>query len=164
MTAQLTFRALQASDLPAVHVLNEAAVPAVGSVSLSQLRELNAMATRFVLAHCEQVLAGFLILLAPGANYSSVNYQWFSSRYAQFLYVDRIVIDPQFQRQGIGRSLYACAWRDAQQQSVALTCEVNLMPPNPQSMAFHTNFGFSAVGRQHTDSGKKFVSLLAREP
>lgn len=164
MIAQPTFRALEASDLDAVHALNEAAIPAVNSVSVTQLSELNEMASQFVVANYDQVLAGFLILMAAGTNYPSVNYQWFSSRYARFFYVDRIVVDPQFHRRGIGRTFYARAWRDAQQQSVALTCEVNVMPPNPQSMAFHTRFGFSEVGRQRTDGGKKLVSLLAREP
>jgi predicted GNAT superfamily acetyltransferase len=151
------------SDLRAVHELNEAAVPAVGSVSLTQLSALNVAARQFVLVHCNQALAGFLILLAPGADYASVNYQWFSTRYAQFLYVDRIVIAPPFHRQGVGSAFYERVWRSARQQSVALTCEVNLMPPNPQSMAFHKHFGFSEVGCQHTDGGKKLVSLMARE-
>ena len=93
MSTQLTFRALEPQDLDAVHALNEAAVPAVGRVSVAQLRDLNAMATGFVLAHRGQALAGFLILLEPGARYASVNYQWFSVHYQRFLYVDRIVID-----------------------------------------------------------------------
>ncbi|MFT5172029.1 MAG: putative GNAT superfamily acetyltransferase [Gammaproteobacteria bacterium] len=164
MIAQPTFRALEASDLDAVHALNEAAIPAVNRVSVTQLSELNKMASQFVVANYDQVLAGFLILMAPGASYSSVNYQWFSARYARFLYVDRIVIDRQFHRRGIGHSFYARAWLAAQQQSAALTCEVNVIPPNPQSMAFHTQCGFSQVGRQHTDGGEKLVSLLAREP
>ena len=164
MSTQLSFRALESQDLDAVHALNEAAVPAVGRVSVAQLRDLNAMATGFVLAHRGQALAGFLILLEPGARYASVNYQWFSAHYQRFLYVDRIVIDPLFHRQGIASAFYARAWDDAQQQAVALTCEVNLIPPNPQSMAFHSNFGFREVGRQHNDGGDKLVSLLAREP
>ena len=164
MSTQLTFRPLESTDLDAVHALNQAAVPAVGSVSLAQMRELNAMATHFLLAHHDDTLAGFIILLAPGARYASVNYQWFSARYARFLYVDRIVVDPAFQRRGIASAFYARAWRDAQTRAVALTCEVNVIPPNPQSMAFHTQFGFSEVGRQHNDGGAKLVSMLVREP
>ena len=164
MSEPLEFRALESRDLDAVHALNEAAVPAVSSVSVAQLRELDTMATRFQLAHFGQQLAGFLILLQPGARYASMNYQWFSTHYRQFLYVDRIVISPAFHRRGIGSAFYTRAWSDARQQSVALTCEVNVIPPNPQSMAFHADFGFREVGRQHTDGGEKLVSLLAREP
>ena len=164
MSISVTFRALVANDLDAVHALNEAAVPAVSSVSVAQLRELDKMATQFVLAHCDKSLAGFLILMAPGARYASVNYQWFSARYSQFLYVDRIVIDPSFHRQGIASAFYTRAWRDAQRQSIPLSCEVNVIPPNPQSMAFHLDFGFHEVGRQRSEGGDKLVSLLVREP
>ena len=163
MNEPLTFRALEPQDLDAIYALNDAAVPAVSRVGPAQLRELDAMASQFLLAHRGQSLAGFLILLESGAPYASMNYQWFSARYKHFVYVDRIVIDPPFHRQGIASAFYARAWQAAQQQSVALTCEVNVIPPNPQSMAFHTDFGFHEVGRQRTDDGDKLVSMLARE-
>jgi predicted GNAT superfamily acetyltransferase len=44
-----------------------------------------------------------------------------------------------------------------------LTCEFDLDPPNPASAKFHRRYGFREVGRQWLGSGKKQVSLQARE-
>jgi predicted GNAT superfamily acetyltransferase len=42
-----------------------------------------------------------------------------------------------------------------------VTCEVNLDPPNPRSLAFHERLGFREVGRQATKGGAFTVVLLA---
>jgi predicted GNAT superfamily acetyltransferase len=164
VSARVVFRAVEPADLEQVRALNEAAVPAVNSVSVAQLRELETMSIRFLVAHRDDQLAGFLILMASDAPYSSANYQWFSARYVEFLYVDRIVVAPNFHRLGIARSFYIRAQQLARERSVVLTCEVNLIPPNPQSMAFHLKSGFQEVGQLHHESDDKLVSLLALEP
>jgi predicted GNAT superfamily acetyltransferase len=160
---ELQFRPLESGDLRAVHAMNEAAVPAVSHVSIEELRDLDSMAEHFMVAVQGDALAGFIILLASGASYTSLNYQWFSVRFNDFLYVDRIVIDSSFHRQGIASRFYAQAWDTACQRSIPLTCEVNVEPPNPQSMAFHEALGFHELGRQPTEGGAKQVSLMARE-
>lgn len=43
-----------------------------------------------------------------------------------------------------------------------VTCEVNLVPPNPESLAFHHRLGFRQVGEQSTYGGSVRVALLAR--
>ena len=43
-----------------------------------------------------------------------------------------------------------------------VTCEVNLEPPNPASLAFHARLGFRQVGEQVTKGGSVRVALLAR--
>ena len=42
-----------------------------------------------------------------------------------------------------------------------LGLEVNVDPPNPQSMAFHLGRGFEEVGRQVTDYGFE-VAMMTR--
>lgn len=164
MSAQEAFTAVGPADLEQVRVLNEAAVPAVNSVSVADLEELERMSVQFLVSYRDEQLAGFLILMASGEPYASANYQWFSSRYADFLYVDRIVVASNFHRLGIARSFYTRAQQLARERSVVLTCEVNLIPPNPQSMAFHLESGFQQVGQLHHESDDKLVSLLALEP
>ncbi len=151
-------------DLAALHALNEAAVPAVNSVPEATLRELGGMAEAFPVAHGAQGPCGFLVLLAPGADYASPNYRWFARRYADFLYVDRVVVAAAARRHGVGRALYAEAWHRACRRGAPLTCEVNLDPPNPGSLAFHRRLGFSQVGVQRTDGGAKTVCLMVRRP
>lgn len=43
-----------------------------------------------------------------------------------------------------------------------VTCEVNIRPPNPESLAFHDRQGFVEVGTQETEDGRKTVSLRAK--
>ena len=43
-----------------------------------------------------------------------------------------------------------------------LTCEFDLDPPNPASVAFHKRQVFCEVGTQWLHDGKKKVSLQAR--
>ncbi len=44
-----------------------------------------------------------------------------------------------------------------------VTCEVNVDPPNPVSMAFHHASAFVEVGRQVNYGGAVTVALLSRE-
>jgi predicted GNAT superfamily acetyltransferase len=46
------------------------------------------------------------------------------------------------------------------QGRTAVTCEVNLEPPNPGSLRFHRRFGFEDVDTQATKGGNVVVQLL----
>ena len=108
------------------------------------------------------ILIGFVIGMRSGADYSSENYRFFEARSSDFLYVDRIVIDGSRRGAGTGRALYEAVFqlaRDEGQREV--TCEVNLDPPNPESLAFHARMGFQRVGEQETKNGSVTVVLLA---
>jgi uncharacterized protein len=64
---------------------------------------------------------------------------------------------------GLGKALYNKVFDQAKTQGLSLvTCEVNILPPNPESMAFHSKLGFRPVGEQDTDKGAKRVCLLAK--
>lgn len=144
-------------------VLNEAAVPAVNSLSLSDLEQIAAQSCYFKVALVDGEVVGFLLMLAPGANYQSINYTWFSERYEQFAYVDRIVIDPSMGGKGIGRLFYDDAISELAELYGRICCEVNIKPRNDVSLAFHQALGFVEVGQQDTEQGTKRVSLLVRE-
>ncbi len=151
------------ADLEAVHALNERAVPAVNSVPPQALLTLRRQAECVLTAHLGGELAGFLELLGPNADYDSPNYLWFRTRYPQFLYVDRVVVAAAARRQGIARLFYREAWSRASRRAAPLACEVNLEPPNPQSMALHRELGFREVGRQSTEGGAKTVCLMIKD-
>lgn len=153
---------LEEMHLDAVVKLNESAVPAVNSVSGASFLKLRDISECFLTAHLNDSVAGFILLLRPGARYASPNYRWFSRSFADFLYVDRVVVAGTARRRGIGRAFYEEAWRRATQLGAPLTCEVNVRPPNPASMAFHEAFGFVELARQETEDGGKTVSLMAR--
>ncbi len=105
---------------------------------------------------------GFVVTLAPGADYQSENYTWFQSRSHDFLYVDRIVVSEGARDKGVGRLLYTAVFDEARALGAAeVFCEVNLEPPNPGSLRFHYRLGFEEVGQQATKGGEVLVSLLA---
>jgi len=147
-------------DLPHIHDLNQHALPAVSSITLNDMTQFLEMADYFRLIKVKTNIAGFLIALAPGKNYHSPNYKWFEKKYSQFMYVDRIVIDPSFQNKGLGLAFYDDLKIFCQGYAPIITCEVNLKPKNDGSLHFHKKYGFKQVGTQETDGGEKEVSLL----
>ena len=111
----------------------------------------------------EEVVA-FLIAIGSGAPYENDNYAWFASRFRNFLYVDRVVVDARFSRRGFGRLLYNDLFEFARSNEIGMiTCEYNIEPPNPASRAFHDRFGFRELGTQWVAGGAKRVSLQAAD-
>lgn len=156
-------RPLESYDLPAVLALNNAAVPAVPPATRQELAELVILAGLAVVAETSPGRpAGFLLAMDPGEDYDSENYRWFSRRGDSFVYVDRIVVAEDERGTGIGRALYDAAFaRAAEHERAEVTCEVNLRPENPESLAFHARLGFERVGEQETKGGAVRVALLA---
>lgn len=106
----------------------------------------------------------FLLLLDETAAYDSPNFRWFTERYDRFAYVDRVVVAPRARGRGLARQLYAGAFAAAVaagQRVVA--AEVNRIPPNPASDAFHAALGFREVGQAAVHGGARTVRYLLRD-
>ena len=104
-----------------------------------------------------------LLAFDQAADYDSPNFLWFRSRYARFVYVDRIVVAPSARGRGHARRLYDDLFRHAlRAEHEHVVCEVNREPPNPASDAFHAALGFSEVGAAAIHDGSKTVRYLAR--
>lgn len=156
----MNIRLVTKKDLPAISVLNEHALPHVNSISLEKLEWFTENSKLFVVAEKNENIIGFMIVLGPGVDYDSLNYQYFEAHYNSFDYVDRIVVDESLKRQGTGTALYNHLIENSTTRFI--TCEVNLSPPNPMSIKFHEQFGFKEVARQKSENGKKLVSLRVR--
>ena len=156
------FDALTPTDIPRLVELNDAASPAVPITSESEMAALLDSAGFTFAARDGEILIGFVIGMRAGADYASENYRFFDSRSSDFLYVDRIVIDEAQRGSGRGRALYAAVFELARVEALReVTCEVNLDPPNPGSLAFHDRLGFTRIGEQETKGGSVTVALLA---
>jgi len=156
-------RAVDAADVPTLAALNDAAVPAVNALGTDGLAAHVPECDLALVAAGEDGPLGFLLALAPGSGYASENYRWFSEHVPGSLYVDRVVVAPDAHGQGVGRLLYEAV--DARARELGLgrvTCEVNLDPPNPGSLAFHARLGFEQVGELVTKGGTVRVALLAK--
>ena len=113
--------------------------------------------------------AGFadalLIAFDQDAHYDSLNFLWFRSRYARFVYVDRIVTAPEARGRGLASTLYArLIERAIAANHERIVCEVNVDPPNPGSMALHRSLGFVAVGTTRLPTGKTVSYLELKLP
>ena len=150
-------------ELPYILKMNQEALPAVSSVSIEDMKHFLNIVNYFRTLKVENKIAGFLIALSPGKDYSSLNYKWFEKTYNSFMYVDRIVIDTNYHRNGLGTSFYNDLKTFSIGKSSRITCEVNIRPKNEGSMVFHENYGFEQVGTQTTEEGKKEVSLMSYE-
>jgi len=158
-------RELTSSDLPQLVDLNNHNVPAVSPSDLDGMAALLA-ASDTTLAVADESdparVIGFALLFRTGADYASENYRWFEARGSEFFYVDRIVVADEAQNAGVGRALYAAIFDAARERGLSeVTCEVNVEPPNPGSMRFHSRLGFAEVGRQSTKNDRAVVAMLA---
>ena len=148
-------------ELPYILKMNQEALPAVSSVSIDDMEHFLYIVDYFRTLKVENKIAGFLIALSPRKDYSSLNYKWFEKTYNSFMYVDRIVIDTNYHRNGLGTSFYNDLETFSIGKSSRITCEVNIRPKNKGSMVFHETYGFEQVGTQTTEEGKKEVSLMS---
>lgn len=152
------------ADLARLVELNDSAVPAVPPTSVDEMQALLARSD-YAFAAVEpatSAILGFVLGMAPGADYASENYRWFEERGTDHLYVDRIVVDERVRGSRIGQVLYDAVFRRARAQGRAeVTAEVNVEPPNPGSLRFHGRLGFVEVGRQGTKGDSVRVALLA---
>jgi len=163
MTAnELEPRLFLESDIDAALELNNLNAPAVGEIDRTQL-EFLIEHSLYSFAIGADSLHAFCITFAPGAPYTSVNYQWFSQNYSEFVYLDRIVVSEKMCNNSLGAKLYAAVEQRMIKDRCAplLTCEVNLNPPNTGSIRFHNRIGFHEVGQQDSKPGLT-VSLLAK--
>lgn len=154
---------LEERHLDAVAALNDAEVPRVSPLGRTGLDDLRPRCDLTVVAEePDGSLAGFLLAVAPGMDYVSVNYRWFDDRRDDFLYIDRVVVAPTHRRRGVAASLYEAVEHRARATGRRqITCEVNVRPPNAGSLAFHRSRGFLEVGRQDTSDGRLTVALLS---
>ena len=154
-------RPVETDDLAAVLALNLAEEASLAPMSQERLDYLRSRADRFDVVEVDRSPVGFVVTMPPGTDYDSPNYRWFGERYGKdFCYLDRIALAPAVRRQGVAGAVYD------QLEAVAarhlrMALEVNLVPPNPASLAFHARRGYVEVGR--LGDARHLVTLLVKE-
>ena len=105
----------------------------------------------------------FLLAFDQDARYDSPNFIWFRARYPRFVYVDRIVVAASVRGRGCARQLYSDLFEHAARAGHdRVVCEVNKMPPNAASDAFHAALGFVEVGTASVHGGSRTVRYLSQ--
>jgi len=152
------------SDFAHILRLNEESVQFLSPLNAERLAYLSTQAAYHRVVENEGRVVAFLLAFREGCDYDSPNYQWFTRRYGEFLYIDRVVVARDAQGQGIGNRLYADLFAFAKAARIQrITCEFDIDPPNEKSRRLHESYGFREVGTQSVAGGKKRVSLQATE-
>ena len=160
----LLIRQTQVSDFQRILDINATEEERTSRIDLARITQLDSWSDYHRVVVVEDEVVGFLLVMSEASLYDGDNFRWFVERYRGFLYVDRIVIDRNFARRGVGSALYGDLIQFAATQGWSkLCCEINVSPPNPVSHAFHARFGFNEVGRSARADTSKVVSYQLAE-
>lgn len=151
-------------DHETILAINAEGVPGVSALDPRKLARLAAAADPLLVAVEGGRVAAYLIAFRPDADYEGACFLWFRERHPRSLYIDQVAVGSAWRRSGAASALYDALAAAASERGLdELTCEVNLDPPNPQSMRFHRARGFREVGAFTVPDGRT-VSLQAYAP
>ena len=158
----MSYKIEQASkdDLNFILSLNQDSIPAVSSSNLEMMRHFLAISDYFKVCKVNGISIGFLIALLPEKDYNSEHYKWFNDRYDSFIYVDRIIFNKSYQKQGYGTIFYNDLINSIKNKSLDIACEINFKPYNEQSIKFHNKYGFKEVGRKDVNIKKSVIYMI----
>jgi predicted GNAT superfamily acetyltransferase len=142
--------------------LNNAAAPDVNQIDE---RKADWLLTHSALARMAIVdghAAGVIVVLGDASNLESDYFRWFTDRYENFLYIDRVIVAETVRRCGLATRLYREVDELARSSRMAIASEVYSQPPNIPSLNFHRKMGYREVGQQFSNSEGKMVSKLMK--
>jgi len=143
---------LNEAQFQSIYDLNQANTPEVGSLeSIQHLKQLIEFSSYNLLVLKEDEIVGYIICMREGSAYGSENYKFFTQRLKKFLYVDRVAIDEQYRRAGLGQAIYEDIFAQAISDSLPIALEVNTQPVNQPSLNFHEKMGFDRIGAKDFD-------------
>jgi predicted GNAT superfamily acetyltransferase len=154
----MTLRPITPADHADALALNERNVELLAPMDEARLIALLDVADSAGVIDVDGGFAGFVLTFTAGSAYDGENFAWFTERYEDFCYLDRVVIHGDFRRRGLGSMVYDELESSCGKPVFAL--EVNLEPPNEASLAFHRARGFAEVGQRHSNG--HLVSLMVK--
>ena len=153
---------LKEDQVNGMHSLNQENIPEVGDVSdLVDFQLLLDISEHILCFKDKGVVIGFVLCMREGQSYQSENYKYLTSRFSNFLYIDRIAIKKEYRRRGLGEKIYLELVSIAEKLGLDILCEVNTRPRNDASLLFHEKMGFEEIGTN--DFEKNSVMYLRKE-
>lgn len=90
--------------------------------------------------------SAFVLAISAGLALDHVVYQWCMTRFENFVYWDRTVVDTRLRRAGIGSAMFnALLGKAAAQKSETLLCHVHDRPANKVGHLFVQSLGFTSI-------------------
>lgn len=159
---QAMFRDGVAADFREIAAINRAALPHVAALDDMEFALLTRCCDWFRIAQIDGQVAGYLFAMGSGADYNGEEFIRFREILnGAFYYIDQVAVAPEHRGKGLARRFYAELEAHARAKSVGmLVCEVNKVPANAPSLAFHEKLGFREAGEMETRG--VVVSLLKR--
>lgn len=157
-------RPITPADHAQVLAWNHAHVELLSALDEGRLTALLGWADLGCVIHHDGRDVGFVLTFAGGSAYDGENFRWFTERLdppGGFYYLDRVVVDPEVRRAGIGTGVYDEIEERAREVATVMCLEVNLDPPNEPSLEFHLRRGYREIG-QEGEPGH-VVAMMARE-
>jgi predicted GNAT superfamily acetyltransferase len=160
----LSIRTLVPADVDQVLSLNAGAQPNVAPLDNAELARLRALPGVHLVAVQREVVLGYVLTFARDDPYDGEEFLTLRSLIPQsFMYIDQVVVLGSVKGTGLGRRLYGSLEHTALARGARfLCCEVNTVPPNPDSLAFHSRLGFSSIGSLATRDGRNVTLLQKR--
>jgi len=149
-------------DPGALLALNNAAIPDVNRLDATKADWLTAHSVLARVATIGEAAAGVVIVLSETAALESEYFRWFTERYGNFLYIDRVVVASDARRHGIATTLYREVEALASKRAQAIASDVYCSPPNAASLRFHQKLGYVEVGQQFSASETRTVCKLMK--
>jgi uncharacterized protein len=160
----IAIRTADAKDFETICALNLAEAHHTSVMDVTRLTELVAVSCYHKVVSLGGIVSAFLLAMCHDSPYVNDNFEWFSKRFAHFIYVDRVVVSRASRGLRLGSLLYEDIFRHARSNDIPLVaCEYNIIPPNEASRSFHEKFGFKEHGTQWVANGTKRVSLQVAE-
>ena len=94
------------ADWPAILLMNAELVEHLSPMDEGRLRALAEAACYFRVVDVNGAVAGFLLAFRKGASYDGAIFQLFDARASDFVYIDRVVVGPEFRGHHIASRLY----------------------------------------------------------
>ncbi len=145
-----------------MHIINQENIPEVGGLAdINDFNDRVSWSSNVFVYKYEDVIKAFVLCMREGMPYKSPNYEYISSNFKKFLYVDRIAVQEKFRRQGIAEEIYTTVINEGKRNGLDVLCEVNTRPSNEPSLAFHRKMGFEEIG---TNEFEKNSVVYLRRP
>lgn len=158
-----TIRALGGNDGSGVFRINSDGHPGVAHLDAAELRRLCALPNLHLVAEdIASGLVGYVLAFDRDAPYDGEEFRQFRLMTPKrYVYIDQVAVAKEARGLGVGRALYGALEAIARREGAqALCCEVNTVPQNLESMAFHKALSFWSMGSMTTTDGRAVELLL----
>jgi predicted GNAT superfamily acetyltransferase len=158
-------RAISAADCEQVLRINAQCLPGVAPLDRAECGRLVAMPNEHLAIDGPGGrLLGYLLAFRSDSPYDGEEFLNFVELASEpFMYIDQIAVEAGFRRRSVASVLYSALERRARSwRGASLCCEIDLSPPNPISLAFHSNKGFVQTGSLNTMDGRTVALMTKR--